>query len=178
MCPLYGQSVVIGKVSADYGADGAHPENGLVLNINGTKGEFADGVYTFAGIGTATIDGEGNISFKPALSSGDAKDYTLSMTITDADGDQDTESFDFHVEGTQVEVSNVTLTTEDAKTEGSDSDSDSTTVTLPDGATLVARDYPVTNGENGEVVGTLTVSANGTITFVQNENYTAGKQAG
>ena len=140
------------------------------------KGKLSDGVYTFAGIGTATIDGEGKISFRPELGSGAQQDYTLSVTITDADGDKSSDEFEFSVEGTDVSISDVTLTTHDSETEGAASDRDSVTVTLPDGAKLVAGEYPVTNGQDGEQIGTLTVSENGTITFVQDENYTAGTQ--
>ena len=172
----YGESVVIGTLTSEYGADGAHATNGLELSINEVKGELFNGVYTFAGIGTATIDGEGKISFTPELSSGGQKDYTLSVTITDADGDKSSDEFEFGVEGTQVSINDVTLTTHDADTEGAASDTDSVTVTLPEGAKLVAGTYPVTNGQDGEKIGTLTVSEDGTITFVQDENYTAGTQ--
>lgn len=172
----YGESVEIGTLTRDYGADGAHATNGLELSINEVKGELFNGVYTFAGIGTATIDGEGKISFTPELSSGGQKDYTLSVTITDADGDKSSDEFEFGVEGTQVSINDVTLTTHDADTEGAASDTDSVTVTLPEGAKLVAGTYPVTNGQDGEKIGTLTVSEDGTITFVQDENYTAGTQ--
>ena len=172
----YGESVVIGTLTSEYGADGAHATNGLELSINEVKGELFNGVYTFAGIGTATIDGEGKISFRPELGSGGQKDYTLSVTITDADGDKSSDEFEFSVEGTDVSISDVTLTTHDSETEGTASDRDSVTVTLPDGAKLVAGEYPVTNGQDGEQIGTLTVSENGTITFVQDENYTAGTQ--
>lgn len=172
----YGEPVVIGTLTSEYGADGAHATNGLELSINEVKGELFNGVYTFAGIGTATIDGEGKISFTPELSSGGQKDYTLSVTITDADGDKSSDEFEFGVEGTQVSINDVTLTTHDADTEGAASDTDSVTVTLPEGAKLVAGTYPVTNGQDGEKIGTLTVSEDGTITFVQDENYTAGTQ--
>lgn len=172
----YGKPVVIGTLTSEYGADGAHATNGLELSINEVKGELFNGVYTFAGIGTATIDGEGKISFTPELSSGGQKDYTLSVTITDADGDKSSDEFEFSVEGTQVSINDVTLTTHDADTEGAASDTDSVTVTLPEGAKLVAGTYPVTNGQDGEKIGTLTVSEDGTITFVQDENYTAGTQ--
>ena len=172
----YGESVVIGTLTSDYGADGAHAVDGLELSIDGVKGKLSDGVYTFAGIGTATIDGEGKISFRPELGSGAQQDYTLSVTITDADGDKSSDEFEFSVEGTDVSISDVTLTTHDSETEGAASDRDSVTVTLPDGAKLVAGEYPVTNGQDGEQIGTLTVSENGTITFVQDENYTAGTQ--
>ena len=172
----YGESVVIGTLTSDYGADGAHAVDGLELSINGVKGELSDGVYTFAGIGTATIDGEGKISFRPELGSGAQQDYMLSVTITDADGDKSSDEFEFSVEGTDVSISDVTLTTHDSETEGAASDRDSVTVTLPDGAKLVAGTYPVTNGRDGEQIGTLTVSEDGTITFVQDENYTAGTQ--
>ena len=172
----YGKSTVIGTLTSDYGADGANAANGLELSINGVKGELSNGVYTFAGIGTATIDTEGNISFTPAQGSGGQHDYTLSVTITDADGDQDSDNFGFSVDGTQVSINDVTLTTHDAETEGAASDTDSVTVTLPEGAKLVAGTYSVTNGQGGDPIGTLTVSEDGTITFVQDENYTAGTQ--
>ena len=172
----YGEDTIIGTLDLNYGGDGAAASDSLVLSINNVPGILSDGTYTFAGIGTATIDEQGNIHFTPAQLSGGDKTYTLTATITDADGDEATESFDFKVEQTKVDFTDVTLTTRDDGTTGEDSSEDRFEVQLPEGQTLVAGTYIVTNGKDGEPIGTLTVAENGAISFTQDEAYTAGEQ--
>ena len=170
----YGQSIVIGTLTSNYGADGANTESSLELSINGTQGVLSDGVYTFAGIGTATIGADGKISFQPESTSGKQQDYTLSVTIKDADDDTATDNFTFRVEGTDLsEVKGSVTGDDDNVLTGQAVDVDMPE--LPEGVTLDANQTVDVTDAEGNVYGQLIVDTNGNVTFVQTAAYSGEK---
>ena len=175
----YGQSIVIGTLTSNYGADGANTESSLELSINGTQGVLSDGVYTFAGIGTATIGADGRISFQPESTSGKQQDYTLSVTIRDADDDTATDNFTFSVEGTDLsEVKGSVTGDDDNVLTDAVVDVDIPTDQLEAlGATLKPNQTVNVVDTDGKVYGQLIVDAEGNVTFKQTEAY-SGEQHG
>ncbi len=122
---------------------------------------------------TATIDNESgqwvflqqNSHMNPALNE-------LRFTAVDKDGDPASMRIDIR----NYSNAETTLTTHDAETEGDASDSASHEFELYAGAELREGTYQVKDG-NDDVVGTLSVSKDGTVTFVQSEAYIEATKA-
>ncbi len=122
---------------------------------------------------TATIDNEsGQWVFLQQNSQMNQKLNELRFTAVDKDGDPASMLIDIR----NYSNAETTLTTHDAETEGDASDSASHKFELYAGAELRARPYEVKDG-NDDVVGTLSVSKDGTVTFVQSEAYIEATKA-
>lgn len=173
----YGQKVMIGTLSTDYGADDAHATQALQLDINGMIGTLsADGVYTFANIGTAKIDDSGQIWFKPLLGSGKEQDYSLNVTVTDGDDDKGTASINFRVEGTDLTGVKGSVTGDDDNV----LTGDVVAMTMPDlpaGVTLVTGQTVLVTDVDGKVYGQLIVDAEGRVTFKQTAAYSGDQHS-
>ena len=173
----YGQEVMIGTLSTDYGADDAHATQALQLDINGMIGTLsADGVYTFANIGTARIDDSGQIWFKPLLGSGKEQDYRLNVTVTDGDDDKGTASINFRVEGTDLTGVKGSVTGDDDNV----LTGDEVAMTMPDlpaGVTLATEQTVPVTDVDGKVYGQLIVDAEGKVTFKQTVAYSGDQHS-